>query len=594
MLKEKRVVDFNAYITDLTYEIINNEGIKSVKINFRNLNYGIITAIRFELKAYDSFEDEIIFSSGDAFEIKKADLNIKPCEKASFTAEIGNYDIKKISLELKQIVFADSGVVLPKQSDTEEYEIDILRAIDREDADALAVMRENNQRSICYPAAIEKGWICSCGYLNSFDQVRCRSCNSEKAVIFEKLSKENVETVLRQRAEEKAERERIEKERRKAELEKAAKKKKLTTISVTAAIIVVIIAAIIGKLSYNNKYGLSKEDRIQYDIAQGNYTKIDFFVMGLSNDYYSVAYSYYDGYGTGNKMSEAEKDRNYLYSRGIYEASSLLYELIEEQYPEKYRSIYKQIINLKKGDVFNDVKIDENLYVKGERVSDELDKRDEIDEAIDKMEAYLRKTILNPSKVKSIHVDVPSADYSKVYGISLGILFYEDGSIKYIGEFSNGKADGIGEAWYSKEDGGGTFAEGTFSNGYFSSGEHHYGTDGNTNDISEAQKVIFEGEFTPVKGLTNSRSSESVAAQTKADEENNQKKAQNECESYVNLLLKKQKSINKITWTKTPTVSGSYYYFSCTVIGDGYTRQGTITVRKQSDGSFAAQGLEYD
>lgn len=77
-------------------------------------------------------------------------------------------------------------------------------------------------------------------------------------------------------------------------------------------------------------------------------------VSGLQ--FSEIAYDYYDRNSNylqerKDRMSEVEKDEDYLYARGIYLASSLLYDLIKDQYPEKYRGIYTRLVRLRKSEV---------------------------------------------------------------------------------------------------------------------------------------------------------------------------------------------------------------------------------------------------
>ncbi|MCM1161249.1 MAG: hypothetical protein NC412_08500 [Roseburia sp.] len=125
---------------------------------------------------------------------------------------------------------------------------------------------------------------------------------------------------------------------------------------------------------------------------------------------------------------------------------------------------------------------------------------------------------LNPSKVKLVNADMPKVEYSKVYGINLGVLFYDDGNIRYIGEVKDGKASGYGIAWYPSENDNRTCCDGGFVDGLFNSGEA-YDTEGNSITASELKDILFEGEFVMGQGLSNLKTSEQVAQQTKNDEE---------------------------------------------------------------------------
>jgi hypothetical protein len=600
---EKQSVDLNAYISDLKCLVENIDARKQLIFSYRNLNYGTIVAIRLLCKAYDSFGDKIQFGENDFLEVKKVDLQIKPCKNVSFSVDVGKYDIKKIDVSVAQIVYTNGEKIVPKEPEIVEYEVEVLSSSwspeNHFEKEALSIMKEINNMAICFPKIHPKGWICVCGRLNPESENNCAKCGNSKQRVFKQFSEDIIKSEIEER--EKKEREETErrKEQQKIEQEKERRKKKAIIISAIGAIALAIVIGVVYIVTYNIKYGLSDEEKIQYDIAQKNDSKIKYFVMGLGNEFYSIANEYYDdnysySHERKNRMSEAEKNGDFLYARGVYLASSLLYDLIEDQYPEKYRSIYAQLVKLRKGDVYNDILVDETMYVKNSSASNLLDRRDEINKAIDIMEEYMDKDILNPAKVEIANTDMPTPDYSKVYGINLGIFYYEDGNIGYVGEVSNGQANGFGCSWYSMNDGGGLCCKGIFEDGIFKSGDSCYDTEGNKTNASELSNMVIAGDFEMVQGLSNTPSSKSVAQQNANNEKQDRLKAQAAVKDYLNMLAKKQSSITNITWINIPDVSGNYYYFSCTVEYGDLKRKGTVTVQKEGDETFKATGLDFD
>ena len=105
----------------------------------------------------------------------------------------------------------------------------------------------------------------------------------------------------------------------------------------------------------------------------------------------------------------------------------------------------------------------------------------------------MKKEIFNPKWVKYTAPSMPKADYSEVSDDSLGIIFYDDGNIMYIGEMTDNLPDGYGEAFYCSNERTNTMARGNFEAGTFISGDH-YDNDGNINDIADVQKMNFEGK----------------------------------------------------------------------------------------------------
>lgn len=594
----KKTVDFNSYISDLKCAVIADGDGKHLLFSFKNKNHGIIAAIKLSCVAYDSFGDKIRFDGNEFLEIKKADLQINPYENSSFSIDIENYDVKKVEVSVAQLVYTNGENVIPKEPRIVEYDVEVLSSIGKPDShfekDALSIMKEKNDLAICFPKIHPEGWVCVCGVLNSEFENTCSGCGNDKQRVFTQFNQDIIKAEIEER--EKKEQEKIEsrKEQEKIEQEKKRKKKILVMFAIALAIVIGVVYVV----TYRIKYGLSDEEKVQYDIAQMNYSKIELFIMALSSNYFSVAQGYSDdnynySHEQENRMSEAEKNEEYLYTRGIYLASGLLYDLIEDQYPEKYHSIYTRLVELRKSYVYNNILLDERLYVENGLASDLLDRQNEIKEAISNMETYMDNEILNPANVEINITNIPTPDYSIVYGIKLGILYYEDGSIKYVGEVSNGQANGFGSSWYSVMDGGGWCCEGVFENGVFQNGDS-YDKDGNTLAASELSGMVFTGDFEMVEGLSNNKSSGSVAQQNANNEEQDRSKAQAAVKDYLNMLINNQRTITNISWFNIPEVSGSYYFFSCTVEYGDLKREGTVTVKKESDGTFTVTGLDFD
>lgn len=234
------------------------------------------------------------------------------------------------------------------------------------------------------------------------------------------------------------------------------------------------------------------------------------------------------------------------------------------------------------------------MYVKNSTASHLLDVKKEIDEAIGRMEAYINNDVLNPEKVEFASANMQEPDYSKVYGVYLGILYYDDGNIRHVGEVSNGQVNGFWFCWYPAGDGGRLCCQGIFENGMFVSGDDCFDREGNRIAIHELEEVMFTGDFEMIQGISDTRSSRAVAQQNANYEERDKLEAQLAVRDYLDTVIEKQSSITNITWINIPKVSGNYYFFSCIVEYGELEREGTVTVRKTSDGTFEVTGLEFD
>ncbi len=591
MNKIHKSVDLNAYISNLKCAPQLVEGNKQLSITFDNLGYGTIVAVKIEINAKDSFGDEIDFGGKKTLEIKKTDLNIKPRKKAGFIYESNNYDIKEITrCRIVQIIYENGENVSPREMEIVDYEVEVFNSSKSYEKEVLEYIKEINNKAICYPKMHDKGWICICGNLNREDLTTCNACGAIKREIFNRITPEKIKDELEKREEIKKENE----ERltqQKIILEENRKKKEKAKKFIVIGLMAVLLAAIIITSVYRNaKYGLSDEEAKKYNIALNNYEKINSFVNKTKSNYSNLAFDYWmsSSYDDDSMLDEAEEDTEYIYLRGMYIASPLLYELLRDQFPDKYYDIYNRIVQLQKEKAYNDYLGQEKYYIMLSDLNHEnFEKRDqEEDSAISVMESYLRNNTLNVDKVEMKEVsNMPKPNYSEVWGINIGAIFSEDGSIKYIGEFSDGLANGYGYFYYTNSQGSNLSCSGIFEDGEFIK-------DDNGRYIDNVPKVT--GEFVSVSGLTNTDDIERMLDKKAAERANDKDKAVKECDKYVKMLIDKQSNIKRISWSKYPTVSDDKYYkFDCTVEYDDLTREGTITIVKKSDGSFEADGLKY-
>ena len=70
--------------------------------------------------------------------------------------------------------------------------------------------------------------------------------------------------------------------------------------------------------------------------------------------------------------------------------------------------------------------------------------------------------------------------------------------------------------------------------------------------------------------------------------------AKEEADRYRDMLLEKQPSILSFTYTGNDTAEDNVFTFECQLEYESGTSTGTITVYKNSDGTFSVQGLEFN
>lgn len=220
MKKRVKKTDINAYILELKKEIIDIAGDKKVNLLLKNLNYDRVTALKFRVVAWDSFEERVMFDNSDYCIIKVPDLNIGKCALDNIVIDLEKHDVKKVDIEIIQIVFDNKGITDSLPEEIVEYEYDELEENIYEEKEQLLAMREINSRAICYPYTDENGWICTCGYYNKKENEYCASCNAENKIMRKLITPDRIKKLIEKRKQDKIKLEREMKEKKKRETEK--------------------------------------------------------------------------------------------------------------------------------------------------------------------------------------------------------------------------------------------------------------------------------------------------------------------------------------------------------------------------------------
>ena len=136
--------------------------------------------------------------------------------------DVESSDLKKVEIEVLQIVYINGEKVAPMEAHYIEYDVDILSSVwsvnDHSESDMLSYMKEKNDKAACLPKEHPDGWICSCSRLNKNGINRCVSCGYGKNNNFEYFQEEKIKQELDERIIQKKNAE----EKRKAELKAEA------------------------------------------------------------------------------------------------------------------------------------------------------------------------------------------------------------------------------------------------------------------------------------------------------------------------------------------------------------------------------------
>lgn len=189
----EKTIDINAHIEDLKCEIsVNNEN-AIAKISFANLDYGDITAIKFNACGYNSFGDNVPVNGKEKFFLIIQDILIGKNEVATdLKAQLPNPDIRKLELEECQICYADGSVISYEGYDSLSFRIEEI-----DDEDYLNALHKLYDKNVKFkPKDLTQGWICACGRFNKHDKDICSLCEKNKTNTIKICSEDNRNELL--------------------------------------------------------------------------------------------------------------------------------------------------------------------------------------------------------------------------------------------------------------------------------------------------------------------------------------------------------------------------------------------------------------
>lgn len=197
----------NANILYLKHEIVADTSKTQARIEFRNMAYGTITAVKFEAKGYNAFGDVIQIAGKPTFDIVAQDLNIAPKKYAKLDSVLPSCDIRKLDLKLKQVCYANGKIVNVQPEEIVTYEIEeIDGAKGQPEYEVKDILEKKTAEAKCFPKRHGRDWICVCGYLNKNTDAICKKCGCKQVELFETCTEEAVSENIKWKKEQAAKR----------------------------------------------------------------------------------------------------------------------------------------------------------------------------------------------------------------------------------------------------------------------------------------------------------------------------------------------------------------------------------------------------
>lgn len=333
-----KTIDINAHITNITCKVGVDDDVSKALISFDNLGFGVVTAVKFNAKGFNSFGDVVQVGGKDKFYLIIQDIRIEKNTSAkNLKAKLPDSDIRKLELEECQICYADGSVLSYAGEDSKEFEIEQFGNVGSEKETLAAIQDIVSPVAKSIPQDVDFGWLCSCERYNANNLSDCSNCGVKKSEIFKITDPAFIADIIaKHRKNEEARQDKARQEAK--EKEKAVKGR---NIKIGLGVIIGIVLAILightivmsGRTTYSSEAEMKSA-------LQGTYT-------------------YYNAYGDARRQIVINGDKaTYKYS---YIDSDIETTITKWDYKNGNIHTFEDLIVTNKGDL----KIDNDIYKKG-------------------------------------------------------------------------------------------------------------------------------------------------------------------------------------------------------------------------------------
>lgn len=276
-------LDSPVEVVEAKLKIESDTDIPFLEINFRNLSDKVLTAIKFKIQCFNSFNEPVDTPPNNIVDFLMQDLSLKPKEKfkkGKVFSVSAKPTTRKINIIIEKVGLKD-GTQWNKEN-TELKEINIPE-ISKEKLNNLKTIAGVD--AITYPFEDEESWTCICGRYNKKNYKVCVRCKREKEKVFKEYNEKSIQDKIKEKEEKekiKYEKRKEEKERKKQvkikqkELEKK-KLKKTAIVTVTTIVLIVTLYFLITDIiipNYRNKKRLEaieNQQRLEMEATENNY-----------------------------------------------------------------------------------------------------------------------------------------------------------------------------------------------------------------------------------------------------------------------------------------------------------------------------------
>ena len=159
-----------------------------LRCKFRSLTDHIISALMVDVLCFDVWGNEL----PTVYDVQILDLSAKRDEVFGLAQKISVPDTntRSVKIKLKRIRFADGTInECTGNENNVPSEVTLDSFFDSRQLKEQYIREVSDNASIV-PREIGKFWMCSCGRINIFSEIKCSLCDAKKQIVFNALDKE--------------------------------------------------------------------------------------------------------------------------------------------------------------------------------------------------------------------------------------------------------------------------------------------------------------------------------------------------------------------------------------------------------------------
>jgi hypothetical protein len=347
-------IDLNSPVEIKSYQLLKNSDNEIfLRIQFKNLNEGEVTALKISIAGENSFGDPIYINGNLIFEVTLQDLNLEKGGAYENEIKVPSNDIRKVKLKITQVMFTNQEKIKIYNNYIKPYKIKITNQ------DALRCAKSISSDAEYYYSENSEYWVCKCGMSNRPESTICSNCLSEKYIVQKKFAEDYIinhslpEFLKQQKVEleEKDAQNKIEEDLKKKVLQKK-RRQRIMLYKLTGVIVALTCFGFLINLGFSTYKINNLIQNNKYEEAFNQLGNLDAITFSDKDELISKLQQQFHSSLANNDILKIDElticaDKNTIYSLDKNKNKTVYFELSNEKYDEYNNKKNDNLFNTK-------------------------------------------------------------------------------------------------------------------------------------------------------------------------------------------------------------------------------------------------------